>query len=51
MHTNVTLVENNLRQHIHTVHEGYKDHKCESCGKTFSSAQYVKKHIHTFHED
>ena len=26
----------NLDQHIHTVHEGNKDFKCESCGKDFA---------------
>ena len=39
-----------LKKHIHTVHEGHKDHKCESCGKSFSSRQMLKKHIHAIHE-
>ena len=25
-----------LKQHIHTVHEGHKVYKCESCGQSFS---------------
>ena len=25
--------EDNLKRHIHTIHEGPKYHKCESCGK------------------
>ena len=33
-----------LKKHI------YKDHKCESCGKSFSGAQYLKKHMYTVHE-
>ena len=28
----------------------YSNYKCESCGKSFSSAQILKKHIHTIHE-
>ena len=32
------------------IHEGHKDHKCESCGKSFTRAQHLKKHIHTVHE-
>ena len=30
--------------HNHTVHEVYKDYKCESCGKSFSDEQNLKKH-------
>ena len=39
-----------LKNHIYTVHEGNKDHKCKSCGKSFSEAGSLKKHIHTVHE-
>ena len=35
---------------ILTVHKGHKDYKCESCVKSFTTAQYLKKHIHTIHE-
>ena len=38
-----------LKKHIHIVHEGHKDHKCENCGKSFSEGQ-LKIHIHTVHE-
>ena len=31
--------------HFSSLHNGQKDHKCDSCGKTFSWAQYLKKHI------
>ena len=37
-------------RHIHTVHEGQKDNKCESCGKLFSQAANLKRHIHLIHE-
>ena len=39
-----------LKKHIHTIHQGHKDHKCESCGKSFSQAGYLKRHIHIVHE-
>ena len=39
-----------LKKHIHTVHEGNKDYKCEYCGKNLSSRQILKKHIHIIHE-
>ena len=29
-----------LKIHIHTVHAGHKDYKCESCGNSFTGAQY-----------
>ena len=34
-----------LTLHIHTVHESHKDHKCESCRKSFSQAIHLKGHI------
>ena len=36
--------------HIHTVHEGHKDHKRDSCGKSFTEARILKKHIHAVHK-
>ena len=39
-----------MKKHIHTVHEGHKDHNCEYCGKSFSQARNLKNHIHTIHE-
>ena len=39
-----------LKKHIHTVHEGNKDHKCKICGKSFIAAQNLKKHIQIVHE-
>ena len=32
-----------LRMHIHTVHDGHKDHKCETCGKSFTGKLYLKE--------
>ena len=32
------------------VHEDHKDYKCEDCGKSFSEAGSLKKHIYTVHE-
>ena len=39
-----------MKIHIHAVHEGHKDYKCESCGKSFTGAQSLKEHINTVHE-
>ena len=32
------------------IHEGINNPKCDICGKSFSSAQYLKIHIRTVHE-
>ena len=40
--------QQNLKTHIHTVHEGHKDHKCESCGKSFSNKGHVNHVTHHF---
>ena len=39
-----------LETHLHTVHDGYKDYKCEFCDKSFSKARSLKMHIHKIHE-
>ena len=39
-----------MKKHIYTVHEGHKDYKCESCGKSFAEAGSLRKHIHRIHE-
>ena len=36
--------------HIKTFHCDHKDHKCESCDKSFSQGQNLKKHMFTIHE-
>ena len=36
----------NLKRHIHTAHEGHKDHKCES----FSKRGTLKTQIYTVHK-
>ena len=33
-----------------SVHKGQKNPKCESCGKSFSKAKNLKRHIHTVYE-
>ena len=38
----------NLNTHMYTIQ---KDYKCEACGKSFSQAGRLKKHVHTFHND
>ena len=40
-----------VEKHIYTVHEGHKDCKCESCGKSFSDEQSLKKHILIAHDN
>ena len=37
------------KKHFKLVH-GPKDHKCESCGKSFSEARKLKRHIRENHE-
>ena len=34
-----------------TIHEDHKDYKCESCGKSFSEAGHLEKHIHPVHKN
>ena len=38
-----------LKKYINAVHNGQKDHICDSCGKAFSQAWILKKHIDTVH--
>ena len=35
---------------IQTIQDGCKDYKCDSCGESFSSKYYLKKHLHIIHE-
>ena len=36
-------------KHINIVHNGQKDHKCDSCAKSFSQASKLKAHINSIH--
>ena len=40
---------NFMKIHINTIHNGEKDHKCDSCGKAFSHAGDLKKHTKQVH--
>ena len=35
-----------LKKHIHIIHDGQKDFKCESCDKSFSEGGKLKKHTY-----
>ena len=39
-----------LKRHIKNVHEGLKNHVCDSCGKAFSEAGNLRKHIKGVHQ-
>ena len=39
-----------LKLHIKSVHEGQRNHKCDSCGKSFITSSHLKNHIRTVHE-
>ena len=38
-----------LKRHIDAVHNGQKDHKCDSCGKSFSVSGNLKRHVNADH--
>ena len=38
-----------MKIHINVVHNGQKDHKCDSCGKAFSYRGDLKKHKNSVH--
>ena len=37
------------KKSVPAVHNGQKDHKCNSCGKEFSRADHLKTHINAVH--
>ena len=47
---NEKFVAGTLKKHINSVHNGQKDHKCDSCGKAFSSTGDLKKHTIAVHK-
>ena len=40
----------NLKTHTHRAHENHKNYKCDYCGKSFSHAGYLKRHIQIIHD-
>ena len=38
-----------LNLHINAVHNGQKNHKCDSCGKVFPPTGHLKAHINAVH--
>ena len=38
-----------MKTHINAVHNGQKDHTCNSCGKAFSDTGHLKIHINAIH--
>ena len=43
------IFSNRKFEETHAVHNGQKDHKCDSCEKLFSQAGNLKKHIDEVH--
>ena len=39
-----------LKRKTQPDHKGHNNLKCESCGKLFSQAGYLKKHIYIIHQ-
>ena len=39
-----------LKRHIDSVHEGLKNHNCETCGKDFNLKSTLRRHIRNVHE-
>ena len=44
------VLKHQSKKHIHIVHDGQKDYKCESCDKPFSEEGDLKRHKYTIHE-
>ena len=47
---NIFARKENLKKHIHIVHEGHKDYKCEFCSDSFTEASSLKRHIQRIHD-
>ena len=45
----VDSAASDLKRHIHAVQKSHRDYRCESCDKSFSEAQTLKRPIHVVH--
>ena len=48
--TDLSRINVDLKNHIHTIDEDDKNHKCETCGKLFTEARSLKRYIRSIHE-
>ena len=42
--------EENLKNHVESVHKGNKPYKCDICGKQFQFIYSMKHHAESIHE-
>ena len=48
--TNHLLMQHTWKKHMKAVHECQTNYKCDSCGKSFTATQYLKRHIQIVHK-
>ena len=44
------VLKGSIKLHINVVHHGKKPTKCESCGKLYSEAGTLKRHVEAIHD-